>query len=444
MVDREAFDKILSGVYRDNPQWWPYGLKRAQFDESFAVRDPVTNKLAGFTGWQFRHDDAGKPVGYYAVGILPEFRRQGLAKRALQEMFTQHKPKHVNSIKAFIVPGNTPSCELARQLGVPVQHKSASLHTCLAGTTFQQMVPALQLPDGLHAATIKHANSWWKVLANVAGRFGSGAKAVVSKPPVAIGGSSVLAAAAHDAVQRTSEGKPFWSNDHLGERVSQGLYNTGLLSVAGTLGRVMGKQFQKVVPQLTKKPSPAQLEKIKLITEQNARAMPIGSATSMLTLGTGGMAAKDLMMGNRYTGSDLVKAVERMATAIQENKAPPSWFEENPGKTTIGAILAAAGIAGGSALLGRSNPAPQTQQDSKGRIKVTLPTKRPGDIETQLDMPVEQIELSNALMSKVRRDVRKRLRGESEERTVRKQLSPEERVRRANLLNSYHNRSLLT
>lgn len=443
MVDREAFDKILSGVYRDNPQWWPYGLKRAQFDESFAVRDPKSGAYCGFTGWQFRHDDAGKPVGYYAVGILPEFRRQGLAKRALQEMFTQHKPKHVNSIKAFIVPGNTPSCELARQLGVPVQHKSANLHTCLAGTTFQQMVPAPQLPAGLHTAMVKHASSLWQRLAQQAGRAWGGTKAFASKPVVAIPGVSALGATGYDAVQRSMDDKPFLSDDRLRERLTQGLFNTAILSGAGTIGRGMGKQFEKIVPKLTANSKQPTIDRAKMILEQNARALRLGSATSMLTAGTGGMAAKDLMMGNRYTGADMVKALQDLKA--QPAPTPPSnWFAENPVKSTIGAILAAAGIAGGSALLGRSNHTPQTQQDSKGRIKVTLPTKRPGDIETQLDMPVEQIELSNALMSKVRRDVRKRLRGESEERTVRKQLSPEERVRRANLLNSYHNRSLLT
>ena len=53
----------------------------------------------------------------------------------------------------------------------------------------------------------------------------------------------------------------------------------------------------------------------------------------------------------------------------------------------------------------------------KGKLRVTLPTKRPGDEETTIELPMDQINLSQTLERTLRRDALRRLRAESGGRT---------------------------
>ena len=57
-----------------------------------------------------------------------------------------------------------------------------------------------------------------------------------------------------------------------------------------------------------------------------------------------------------------------------------------------------------------------------GRVKVTLPTRNPGDRETTVEVPFdpENLSLSNALQGTLARDIRRRLRDESKTRIHRK------------------------
>ena len=66
---------------------------------------------------------------------------------------------------------------------------------------------------------------------------------------------------------------------------------------------------------------------------------------------------------------------------------------------------------------GGSDSAP-TPPTSFGTLRVTLPTKGKTDNETQVEMPLERIGLSNALLQKIRRDTKRKLRGESNSRTL--------------------------
>lgn len=75
--------------------------------------------------------------------------------------------------------------------------------------------------------------------------------------------------------------------------------------------------------------------------------------------------------------------------------------------------VAGGGPAGGGGGGGGSS------SGSMGTLKVTLPTKSPNDHETQVEMPLEQIGLSNAILGKIRRDTKRRLRTESDARTIR-------------------------
>lgn len=60
-----------------------------------------------------------------------------------------------------------------------------------------------------------------------------------------------------------------------------------------------------------------------------------------------------------------------------------------------------------------------------GKIRVTLPTRNPGDNETQVELPLENMPMSNAILNDIRRDTRRRLRLEGGVRTVRKGSPPQ-------------------
>lgn len=86
--------------------------------------------------------------------------------------------------------------------------------------------------------------------------------------------------------------------------------------------------------------------------------------------------------------------------------------------TTVHAPITAGGGGGeGAPALagGGGGGAPGTG----GTLRVTLPTKNPQDKETQVEIPLEQIGLSNAIMTKLKRDTKRRLRFEGDERTLR-------------------------
>jgi len=53
-----------------------------------------------------------------------------------------------------------------------------------------------------------------------------------------------------------------------------------------------------------------------------------------------------------------------------------------------------------------------------GKIRVTLPTRKPGDHETTVEVPMENIGLPNTLFTNIRRDTKRRLRTETEARTM--------------------------
>ena len=52
-----------------------------------------------------------------------------------------------------------------------------------------------------------------------------------------------------------------------------------------------------------------------------------------------------------------------------------------------------------------------------GRVRITLPTKDPTDNETQIELPLDHYKLTQTAVTQLRRDLRRRLREEGEERT---------------------------
>lgn len=423
-MNQDVLDDIMRRIYDENPSAWPYGLKRSMLDHSFLVKDPATQTPAGFTGWQVRRDDHGVKHGYYAIGILPEHRRKGLAKQALQQMFTQHKPKGVQSIRAFIMPDNTPSLNLAARLGVPVQHKSAALRLLKPAGSFGGMfVPFM--PQTKSAGVGRLA------------AFGKGLSKFFTNPWT----TPALAAPAYDALTlRPHEGQGFgdaWLHNNVPERTRMGLMNYLLLRG----GSMAAKGTVSAARSMSGIKSPLTAGASKMI--QNSALLP----------GAAGLVFKDVGLNNLFTGPRMAEAMEVMAKK-SPTTAPPAassfadatkWVGDHPWLSGAGALIGAGGlVAGGLAArdaLGQLKDV--ASRDERGRIRVTLPTRKPGDAETQIDVPLQQVPISDALFGRLQRDVRSRLHNETKERTRRVNLSPEEKARRAEILNSLRQRSLL-
>ncbi len=127
---------IMDRIYREHPAHWPYGLSPEHFDGGvYLVREKQSNIPAGFLGWQERKKIKSvkvsslgfrcEKVGYYSVGILPEYRRNHYAQEALSKLIAM-KAASVDRVQALIMADNTPSIELANSLGVEKQIKEAS------------------------------------------------------------------------------------------------------------------------------------------------------------------------------------------------------------------------------------------------------------------------------------------------------------------------------
>lgn len=110
---------LMDTIYKENPEWWPYGLNVEGHDSVYIIKDNLTKQAAGFVGWQERREDNGLLYGSYTVGVLPEFRNKHLAKEAVAKLI-QEKKAGVDKIVSYVCPNNIPSKKLAESLNIPV------------------------------------------------------------------------------------------------------------------------------------------------------------------------------------------------------------------------------------------------------------------------------------------------------------------------------------
>lgn len=109
---------IMSKIYNENPSYWPYGLNIPGHDSVYLIKDASNNEPIGFVGWQ-EHQEVGKTIGSYSIGILPEYRGKGFAKEAVAKVIRE-KAANVDIVYSYVKPDNTSSLKLANSLNVPV------------------------------------------------------------------------------------------------------------------------------------------------------------------------------------------------------------------------------------------------------------------------------------------------------------------------------------
>lgn len=343
----------MKQIYDEKPEFWPYGLSTRHFDGGlWLVKKAETEDPVGFVGWQLRRED-GKNVGYYSVGILPEWRRHGLAKEAVTKLLAK-QASNVDVVRALIDHRNQPSQALAAALHPP-------------------------RPLEVKLASEKQAG----------GRLNSILKALGTYVAPAAANTVLWDQAFHPEQSVTDSMKP-WQWDK--QRAIMGGLNALLGATGGHLIAGGGREIAK-------------------------GNMPGGAAQVGTGIGTIVLSpTKDLVVQTLpvmgQTGS-LIKDLQ------SRTNRPPSPLTNIDPKLLLG--LGGAGVLGLGALgyagLRTGNAMNRlAEKQRKGTIRVTLPTKAPGDAETQVEMPIEDVQLSENLYRSLGRDTRRRLRGESSER----------------------------
>lgn len=122
--------------------------------------------------------------------------------------------------------------------------------------------------------------------------------------------------------------------------------------------------------------------------------------------------------------NEVEKSFKAMPESIEQAGKSVETASREQGQAVGRKLLLAAGIlaAGGLGATGYQALRDRKQDMArKGTIRVTLPTKRPGDVESTVDMPLDV--LSNGAYKGIMRDTRRRVRAENTERIQRKGLA---------------------
>ena len=131
-----------------------------------------------------------------------------------------------------------------------------------------------------------------------------------------------------------------------------------------------------------------------------------------------GLPTKDAVMSAGGLASDARKNLPGIVQNLENIADKPQGFT---GKDKLMAALIGAGALGvgayGAHRISKSMDEQRNAANS-GRVTLTLPTKDPNDVETQVSIPLSDAGVSAKTYSQLGRDVRRRLRGESKERKL--------------------------
>ena len=411
---------IMSKIYGESPENWPYGLTGDAIDWNglYMIREASTRKPVGFTGWQVLPEGM-KKIGYYSIGILPEYRQHGYAKAAVAQLI-QEKAASVDAVRAFIMPHNKPSHELARSLGVEVtdggfgkeaKHKHYKYvgcgHTsscrCTGPKETEEVegnCPSCQIELSKAAkAHVRCAHcdkpfdpAWQKETAMGAVKCPhcskttdqegkSLSKAAMTAPLkwegkhlAAMLGMGTGTAAFWDKIQHPENKLPFqgdWDTNRVG--------NTGLNAVLGAGSVPLWRM---------------------------GHPMTALEAPTLLPPG------KDWLLSSLPAARKLPGLVDSVRDAADSNQ-----FNS---KLLAGAGMVGVGALGVAGLLGLRSLARGIQnqaRNSAGKVRVTLPSRGPTEAETQIELPIDDVNLSRTMHHALSRDTRRRLREETMQRT---------------------------
>ncbi len=130
---------------------------------------------------------------------------------------------------------------------------------------------------------------------------------------------------------------------------------------------------------------------------------------------------KDLVLKSLGSLGKVDRVADQAAEALARPPAPTG--SAIPRSALLGALGLGVGGLGIAAYMAKRKgdaAASQAETARAGRVKVTLPTKNPGDAETTLDLPINELQISQALKTHLGRDARRKLLAESRERTRRR------------------------
>lgn len=391
MKPQKSVDKIMAEIYAEAPEHWPCGLSPQLFDGgTWPIKDEAGD-VVGFTGWQVRNR-SGKKVGYYSVGVLAPHRRKGLAKKALEALLAK-KRDTVDTVQALIVDGNAPSTQLAKSLNISIESVKPPQH---------------------FKPVIKSAFDWRQM-----------GKLLAAGSPGRQWGKALAAGVATDAVVDSARHGGLDLGEWWQSKKDNGLLGLAMPAINTVLFRNAFGHGQKIKDlsaqrsdwQARLAQAGGKLRGYKAETDKLTKLIDEAARSRAATYG--GILGKDLAVTGitqvpKFVGTmtDTARAMGAQAKAMASNN-----------KAALGGL----GILG---LLGLSLAASQHRQaaaqeatadkDQSGKIRITLPTKKPGDQETQLEMPLRNINMSNAIQSGLRRDTLRRLRAETASRTYRR------------------------
>lgn len=347
---RRECENIMKRIYDEDPSYWPHGLDIAAHDGGvYMIREASTKKPIGFTGWQERMDGNTK-VGFYSIGILPEYRNNGYAKQAVAKLISI-KAANVDRVQALVMKHNKPSLALAESLHVPV----------------------------IKAGSVKSANKILKLLGKVG----------LSPENMKTIGKGLGVATGMDALT-------YGRDKSFEEYINSPL----------TVGRLTNALANTIFGGAALSP------KLDFIGRLSALGM---------------IPAKDVYV----SAIPAVPSITESLKNISENKSKSFadlLSDLSPTQKALGIGAGAAGLLGSGYLAYKgikslNDLAAAQEQSNKGKIRVALPTKDPEDQETIIEMPIDDLEVSRAQFSKIQRDLRRRIRKETKERTAQRTLS---------------------
>jgi len=377
----EKVASLLEDIRSEEPKFWPNGLGVNYFDPSnlWAITKQAAEgeEPIGFVGWQELPQGMEK-VGCYSVGVLPEYRRCGLAKTAVAHV-VKEKRASVDRVQALICKENVPSLGLAQDLDIHVKLANwrSDLGKIIAGFHGTKKEFMNVLPGGkVVAADLEKAL--------FRDRMGRNLANAVATPVVT------------DALY---QGMGMHGTDKQ-DGISLNPFSNAARGSMFILNSLVGGLSGGSMDRLSKPSGASQLS--------------ISGLPASLAAGVTGSLGKDAIIAGLTEAPKLRGALQDQAAATRDLATAGAQQLRNY-KTPIAIGLGALAL-GGLSLAGMRQLARARQAGEKGRIRVSLPTRNPGDAETTVELPMNAPVLSNAMISNVERDIRRRLRHEGKAR----------------------------